>query len=124
VSYDHKEQGNGLLLPLSHPKKIAVRWVSDLRELDKVVRWQQYPLTIIQDILRKHTGYKFFTKIDTCCNITHLNWMNSLKIFVPFLHPLVNSSTTDCLWVLNDPLTLPKRLWKTYLGMLLKWRSI
>jgi hypothetical protein len=29
-----------------------------------VVRHQQYPLTIIQDILRKHAGYKFFTKID------------------------------------------------------------
>ena len=40
-----------------------------------------------------------------------LNWMKSLKTFVPFLHPLVNSSTTDCLWVLNVPLTLPKRLW-------------
>ncbi len=41
-----------------------IHWVSDIRELDKVVRWQQYPLPIIQDILRKCTGYKFFTKID------------------------------------------------------------
>jgi hypothetical protein len=47
------------------PKKDGrVHWVSDLRELDKVVRRQQYPLPIIQDIPRKHTGYKFFTKID------------------------------------------------------------
>jgi hypothetical protein len=41
-----------------------IHWVSDLRELDKVVRHRQYPLPIIQDILRKHTGYKFLTKID------------------------------------------------------------
>jgi hypothetical protein len=41
-----------------------IHWVTDLWELDKVVRCQQYPLPIIQDILRKHTGYEFFTKID------------------------------------------------------------
>jgi hypothetical protein len=65
VSYNHKEQANGLHLPLSHPKKDGgIYWVSDLRELDKVVRCQQYPLPIIQDILRKRTGYKFFTKTD------------------------------------------------------------
>ncbi len=47
------------------PKKDGrINWVSDLRELDKVVRHQQYPLPYIQDILRKRTGYKFFTKID------------------------------------------------------------
>jgi hypothetical protein len=29
--------------------------------------------------------------------------MKSLKTFVPFLHPLVNSSITDYLWVLSSP---------------------
>jgi hypothetical protein len=47
------------------PKKDGrIHWVSDPRELDKVVRRQQYPLPIIQDILRECTEYKFFTKID------------------------------------------------------------
>ncbi len=36
------------------PKKDGrICWVSDLRELNKVVRQQQYPQLIIQDILRR-----------------------------------------------------------------------
>jgi hypothetical protein len=29
-----------------------------------VVRRRRYPLPIIQDKLRRHSGYKFFTKMD------------------------------------------------------------
>jgi hypothetical protein len=47
------------------PKKDSrVCWISNLRQLNKVIRRKQYPLPIIMDILRKHSGYKFFTKLD------------------------------------------------------------
>jgi hypothetical protein len=47
------------------PKKDGqVHWVSDLCELNEVVLRKQYPLPIIQDILKKRAGYSFFTKID------------------------------------------------------------
>ncbi len=47
------------------PKKDSrVRWISDLCQLNKVIRRKQYPLPIITDILHKHSGYNFFTKLD------------------------------------------------------------
>jgi hypothetical protein len=47
------------------PKKDSrVRWISDLGQLNRVIRHNQYPLPIITDILRKRSGYKFFTKLD------------------------------------------------------------
>ncbi len=41
-----------------------VRWISNSRQLNKVMRHKQYPLPIIRDVLRKCSGYKFFTKLD------------------------------------------------------------
>ncbi len=41
-----------------------VWWISNSRQLNKVISRKQYPLPIIYDILRKHSGYKFFTKLD------------------------------------------------------------
>jgi hypothetical protein len=47
------------------PKKDGrVRWISDLRELNKALKHKVYPLPMIQDITQRRAGYKYFTKLD------------------------------------------------------------
>jgi len=47
------------------PKKDGrVRWVSDFRKLNLMLRRKIFPLPKIQDILHRRKGYKYFTKID------------------------------------------------------------
>jgi len=47
------------------PKKDKqVRWVSDFRSLNRVLKRRVYPLPRIQDVLSKRPGYQFFTKLN------------------------------------------------------------
>jgi hypothetical protein len=41
-----------------------VRWVSDMRELNKVIKPKDYTLPVIGDIMRKRQGSKYMTKLD------------------------------------------------------------
>ncbi len=42
------------------PKKDgSVHWISNLCQLNEVVKQKQYPLPILTDILRRHIGYSF-----------------------------------------------------------------
>jgi hypothetical protein len=41
-----------------------VRWISDLRELNKCIIRKQHPLSIINDILRKRNCYELFSNLD------------------------------------------------------------
>ena len=45
-------------------KDVRTRWVSNLCQLNQVVVRKQYPLPIINDILRKRNGYKYFIELD------------------------------------------------------------
>ncbi|KAL7476051.1 hypothetical protein ACHAW6_004677 [Cyclotella cf. meneghiniana] len=65
----------GILIPTQESKGASpsfinlknhgcVPWISDLHEVNMVIKCRQYPLPIIMDILQKHSGYKFFTKHD------------------------------------------------------------
>jgi hypothetical protein len=42
----------------------TVLWVSNFCDLNKVICCKIYPLPLIQEILNKRPGYKYFTKID------------------------------------------------------------
>ena len=47
------------------PKKDGrVRFISDFRQLNKVIKRKVWQLPRIQDILKKRNGYKYFTKLD------------------------------------------------------------
>ena len=42
----------------------TIRIVTDFRRLNVAVKRRPYPLPIIPDLLRKYSGYKYFTKLD------------------------------------------------------------
>jgi hypothetical protein len=76
------------------PKKDGrVHWISNLRQLNKVIRCKQYPLLIITDILCKCSGYKFFTKLDVGMQYYMFELDKESQDLCTIITPFVKSST-------------------------------
>ena len=64
-----------------------VRWISNSRQLNKVIRHKQYLLPIITDVLRKHSRYKFFTKLDDSMQYYTFELDNKSQDFCTIITP-------------------------------------
>ncbi len=76
------------------PKKDSrVRWISSLRQLNKVIKRKQYLLPIITDILRNVLGTSFLQNLKLVCNTIRFNLTKKVKISVPLLLNLESINT-------------------------------
>ena len=89
-----------------------VSWIGDLHQLNKVVCQKQYPLPIITDILRKLSGFEFFTKLDNSMQYYTFKLDKESQDPVLLSCHLANTNMQDFLWDSNALQTLPKQLWK------------
>jgi hypothetical protein len=85
---------------LDYSKKIgSVHWSSNLQQLNKIIMLKQYPFSINTDIMHKHLGNKFFTKLGIIMQYytVELNEESHLCTALPLLG---NANTPACPWVL------------------------
>jgi hypothetical protein len=61
--------------------------ISISRQLNKVKRRKQYPLPIIMNILRKHSRYAFFTKLDNSMQYYTFDLDNKSQDFYTIITP-------------------------------------
>jgi hypothetical protein len=91
------------------PKKDGrVRWVLDFRALNKVIKRKVYNLPRIQDILSRHTGYQYFSKIDISMHELDESSKELCTICTPFGRPVWTRKTS----VLDVKKNCPARIEK------------
>ena len=79
------------------PKKDGrVRWISDFKHLNKIIKQKVYGLPKIQDILTRRSGYKFFTKLDLTMILLSLTM--KVPTFALSSHTTASTSIDDWLW--------------------------
>jgi hypothetical protein len=84
------------------PKKDGrIRWVSDFRGLNKSLKRRQYPLPIIQDIITKHSGYKYFTKLDLTMMYYCFELDEESKQLATIVTPYCGGGICDCIYMLD-----------------------
>jgi hypothetical protein len=95
------------------PKKDSgVHWISNLCQINKVIRCKQYPLPIITDIIRKHSGYKFFTKLDVSMQYYKFELNKESQDLCTIVTPFGKYKYFRLLMELKNTLqTLLKQLW-------------
>ncbi|CAJ1968270.1 unnamed protein product [Cylindrotheca closterium] len=97
------------------PKKDGrVQWISDLRELNKVLKRKVYPLPLIDEVVSCCAGYKFFAKLDLTMMYYSFELMMQVKncyfllwyryqtsicpatVSIPYLHACILSQLDSC----------------------------